>query len=194
MYVSHAPPPEWDFDMLLGPSVSWPSDIGNDDLINTNGSLVHLQFEPMILHIACRTPEAARALATAANTSGFRESGINSSGTNVAVRSSALRLDVPIAIASPHSISMIVSRAYVDMILKMARERYDENIRRISRFVESFRRISVPPVCAPLETKDQRRERKRREGLERQKALHDSRSIIGNSIGFSTGESIASDN
>ncbi|KAK0897905.1 hypothetical protein LTR02_010452 [Friedmanniomyces endolithicus] len=123
---------------------------------------VHLKFEPMILHILTATPQAAQHAATAALTSGFRESGstgILSSSSNhpatpmVAVRSSGLVFDCIIGYSTNVSLSEpisshastggeasrpkivpMVSEGYLRTLLGIANQRFKTNEERRERF------------------------------------------------------------
>ncbi|KAK0932903.1 hypothetical protein LTR29_015536 [Friedmanniomyces endolithicus] len=124
--------------------------------------IVHLKFEPMILHILTASLKAAQHAATAALTAGFRESGITgilSSSANhpatpmVAVRSSGLVFDCIIgysttvspsgptgsnlstgADAARPKIVPMVSEAYLRTLLAIANQRFKTNEERRERF------------------------------------------------------------
>jgi len=80
----------------------------SDDAIPPHARLLHFKFEAMILHILTSSIDSAKRVLAAAQTAGFRESGISSvSGpagreadmVMVAVRSTGLATDAPIGVS-----------------------------------------------------------------------------------------------
>ncbi|KAK9477407.1 tRNA wybutosine-synthesizing protein [Lipomyces japonicus] len=153
----------------------------NHDIVTAESfpRFVHFKFEPMILHILCASPEIAHTVQTAALAAGFRESGFN--GTILAVRSS-LHLDAPIGqfITNDHNhhdqhVLPLVSTHYLRTVLEMARQRQIENKRRIDRFAAAMQELLFDkPQRDRLqvqESKQERWNRKREEGLRRQQQL-----------------------
>lgn len=143
--------------------------------------LILYKFEPFILHVKCRDFEIASKLYNTAMSCGFRESGIGSNNI-VAVRIS-IKLDVPIGYLdeSTESLKLFVPEEYLDLIDNMALEKFQENSRKMD---ELYNKIEQEIINAKkdhmssektMETKDQRRERKRREGLEKQKLVQEAR-------------------
>ncbi|KAK9466931.1 methyltransferase TYW3-domain-containing protein [Lipomyces arxii] len=166
LYVSHDEP---------GEVTSWNDLLGQFGVetgkpfteIAANKQYVHFKFEPMILHVLCANSDIAFKLLGIALACGFRESGFN--GSILAVRCS-LRIDAPIGYISCSGESMVsmVDLSYVRELMKMAKERFLENKRRTNRFFEGVEKSFEMKI---VETKDERRIRKRAEGLKRQTEL-----------------------
>ena len=127
---------------------------------------------------------------------GFRESGISGVVDSksrptlpmVAVRSSGLALDSIIGFQYPASsttgtqeIQPMVSEAYLQTLLQVANERFELNEQRKSRFRDAFLEQAVGMPLSALgvgrpgrhgyESKTVRKERKRREGLQRREEM-----------------------
>ncbi|KAL6721923.1 hypothetical protein ACLMJK_001028 [Lecanora helva] len=159
-----------------------------------------LQFEPMILHIMAASLHHAQSILTAAINSGFRESGVQSlknlddpdAFPMIAVRSAGLALESVVGVCTnddeedckpgtikpqdEESVSSIVGEEYLELLLKLANERFKTNTQRMKRFEkEVFRK------AAYYETKwedgEARKERKRAEGLSKQSQLRNKESL-----------------
>ena len=125
-------------------------------------------------------------------TAGFRESGISGivdgkggpATPMLAVRSSGLAFDSIIGFKSATDdapIRLVVSESYLRTLVKLTDERFRVNAERKERFRQAFlqqvksmrgkRPATDGQVYEPV---DVRRERKRREGLERRAGMHDS--------------------
>ncbi|KAI2639283.1 methyltransferase TYW3-domain-containing protein [Xylaria nigripes] len=144
--------------------------------------LIHFKFEPMILHVLTSSPEHAQFLLRCGLQAGFRESGaINVAATTaeavtpiVAIRSMGLSLESLIGIREDGVVRCTVSEDYLRSLLRIANERFEENMNRIERF-----RAAVLEASSPLKKKDgtvwedaqARRERKRAEGLRKKAEL-----------------------
>lgn len=130
------------------------------------------KYEPFILHVKCRNYETAANLYTAAMSCGFRESGIGINNI-VAIRIS-IRLDVPIGYLDEsgapgeHKLVCFVDESYLEIITKLSVDRFNENEKRMGALFKAIEAMEVKPAVQK-ETFEQRRERKRREGLERQR-------------------------
>ena len=133
--------------------------------------------------------EEAQAALHAAVQSGFRESGISGlldskgqpSTPMVAVRSSGLALDSVIgfkhadsSVTGAANIQPMVSESYLRTIVQLANDRFTTNEERKIRFWEAFRQHNSPDprllteqVTGGYESRAARKERVRREGLER---------------------------
>lgn len=128
------------------------------------------KFEPLILHVKCRNTQMANRVYQAAMACGFRESGI---GTNdiVGIRIS-IKLDIPIGYLDDQSLKIMVTEEYLQLVTKLAEDRFAENFRKLEqleRSMESLRVSGSAETSSHTETKEERRERKRKEGLERQR-------------------------
>ena len=126
----------------------------------------------------------AQPLLSAALNSGFRESGVQSlknlDDSNafpmVAVRTSGLALNSIVGfLCTDHdqeSCQSIVDESYIDTLMRLANERFAANAGRIRRFEDAlFPNIRTTELPAWEEGSD-RKERKRKQGLERKAALH----------------------
>ncbi|RJE19970.1 tRNA wybutosine-synthesizing protein, partial [Aspergillus sclerotialis] len=131
--------------------------VEGDGKMPTNKALrlVRFSFEPMILHIMTATLHHAQPVLSAASSSGFRESGLqslnclqntpDSSSPIVAVRASGLALESIIGYceedtdhnSSPDTepiIRSLVSEEYLQMLIAISNERFAVNSERKERF------------------------------------------------------------
>ena len=160
---------------------------------STPHRLVHLSFSPLILHIHCATLHHARPLLAAAINAGFRESGVQSlrisdpaeaeKGVMVAVRTAGLAFDTVVGVVVEEAnreevVQRIVSEEYLTMCVGVVNERFKWNDGRRERFREELRRAmereglasgTAAETRGEWEDKDERRRRKRQEGLARQR-------------------------
>ncbi|KAL4963906.1 tRNA wybutosine-synthesizing 3 family protein [Aspergillus stella-maris] len=160
--------------------------------------LVRFHYEPMILHIMTANLHHAQPVLSAASSSGFRESGLqglrclegdNGPSPIVAVRSAGLALESIIGYCEDNDseseepiIRSLVSEEYIQMLVNMSNERFTVNAERKERFRTAvMRNCSAENSSGTAKTKgktkagwenpEQRRERKRAEGLARKKML-----------------------
>ncbi|KFY23225.1 hypothetical protein V493_05987 [Pseudogymnoascus sp. VKM F-4281 (FW-2241)] len=157
--------------------------------------LVRFKFEPMILHILTASLEHAQAVLRAGLAAGFRESGaINLTNPTsptpmVAIRSMGLGLESMIGLLDSNGEALCcVSDNSLRGLLSISNERFEENSRRKQRFwkavLEGIQADSLEDRPkkkrgengGDWEDKEVRRERLRREGLERSKAKNESTS------------------
>ncbi|KAK9373171.1 methyltransferase TYW3-domain-containing protein [Lipomyces chichibuensis] len=180
IYVSHDEPigtietGSWRDLLFDGTHIATDDSINNDDLCSRR--YVHFKFEPMILHVLCANSEIANKLLGIALAAGFRESGYN--GHILAVRCS-LRIDAPVGYLSTSgdSVVLLVDDNYLKTLMQMSIERFTENRRRTDRFFEGVKKsFNLGDVEERVETKEERRIRKREEGLRKQ------RDILGNAV------------
>ncbi|KAJ6003176.1 hypothetical protein N7451_005723 [Penicillium sp. IBT 35674x] len=158
--------------------------------------LVRFHFEPLILHIMTATLHQAQPVLAVAAASGFRESGLQGlrclegeKGPSpvVAVRSSGLSLESVIGYCDNDDsgaesvVRSLVTEEYLEMLIKMANERFAVNADRRERFrmglLQSFSpdqiQLSGKERGKPADWEDPmvRKERMRAEGLMRKKLL-----------------------
>jgi len=103
------------------------------------GRLLTILTEPFVLHVLCEDMDVATLVLRAAHETGFKESGImsaSSSGTIAAVRTTAMRLEVPIA--ADHQ--LLVSRDFIDFIVSQCNSRFRANALRTQVFFRALRR------------------------------------------------------
>lgn len=115
---------------------------------------------------------------SAALDAGFRESGAVSleSLPIVAVRSTGLMLDSVLGYETEDGrLVSLVSEAYLHSLVQLANERFRINAQRIERFrsglLSRYASNKDLEASQSVETSEQRKERKRREGLLRQQQL-----------------------
>lgn len=189
LFVSHDP-------LDLNGKESWterfglhPSAGNGQKGVSTNVRHVHLKFEPMILHILCRNATVADKLLKCAQGAGFRESGASNvpgderTPVNVAIRMIGLAMDNIVGYAGECSAGgeagqtcrSCVSEEYLFMLARIVSARFHANLERMERLKQhveaAFGKKRTPRVWESFEA---RRDRKRREGLERQAALSQS--------------------
>ncbi|KAF5233267.1 hypothetical protein FAUST_8256 [Fusarium austroamericanum] len=188
LFVSHDPIPD------KGDGVTdWSSQFGLEDSTAAQNAaptvkerrLVHFKFEAMILHVLTASPEHAQILLRCGLQAGFRESGalnIVPSGKDattpmVAIRTMGLAFESLIGQQVDGQRQRIVSPEYLQTLVDIANERFDENKKRIERFQNAFREaVSAPaprrnPEGQEWEDAAARRERKRAEGLRKRAEL-----------------------
>lgn len=113
------------------------------------GSSSTLLLEPFILHVQCRTVEAARKLMHVAFSNGFRESGIGIGGKGkviVAVRTTSGMLEVPLrdrgeALVQPGS-------EYLRRLVEISNRQFLENEARREVFFQALKQ-AMGPIQAP---------------------------------------------
>lgn len=133
------------------------------------------KYEPFILHVKCRDFNIASKLYNVAMSCGFRESGIGSNNI-VAVRIN-IKLDVPIGYveelidSEDYKLNLFVSENYIKILDRLTLSKFEDNKRKMDELYEKINKeiiLAEPIVVEQMETKEERRERKRREGLARQ--------------------------
>lgn len=99
---------------------------------------IWFRFEPLILHIACSTSESAQHLLTIAQHS-FKHSGIMTLNKRpiLVIRGSEF-LEAPIASNG----KLIISEAYLRMLIKEANKKHKKNKERINDFTNDLRQRS----------------------------------------------------
>ncbi|KAJ1651806.1 hypothetical protein IWQ61_007713, partial [Dispira simplex] len=195
------------YQLCLGPltvdSSVVPNSHGVTNPTNVMGiaGLVSFKFEPLIIHVQSRTLTAAQRLLTLVRGCGLQNSGLVISAKRymVAIRS-ALRLDVPIALVLPPTLSttcttttpspvqLLVDEHYLRFLLTLGNQKFAENVditARIQSTLNSalYTESGIPCLSADgdypdqiqgetirdtsqwIETKEERRQRKREEGL-----------------------------
>lgn len=134
-------------------------------------SLILFKFEAMILHVKCRSLPAAQALYSAAMGCGFRESGIGSNN-NVAIRIS-LNIGCPIGYGEEDKLHLLVPVSYLQLLTQQSHTLFTENFRRMDMLHKAIEGLTIKAVAG--ETKEERAQRKRAEGLARQKTANETK-------------------
>ncbi|ANZ74720.1 BA75_00977T0 [Komagataella pastoris] len=132
---------------------------------------VLFKFEPLILHVKCRDLTTSQKLYQTAMSCGFRESGI---GVNniVGIRIS-IKLDIPIGYLNEEGkCVLLVNENYLEFIDNQAINRFNENEFKLNLLHRKISDIMFAgQELTTEETKNERRDRKRREGLAKKEAL-----------------------
>lgn len=107
-------------------------------------SLVMLKCEPFILHVQCRSVTAAQQLHRVGMGCGFRESGIGlgQKKTMVAIRTSALSMELPVAIGN----KFILDDSALRIIVSECNRKLCANFSRIDRLLQKLKEEYVWPV------------------------------------------------
>jgi tRNA wybutosine-synthesizing protein 3 len=127
------------------------------------------KFEAMILHVKCRNFSSASKLYTAAMDCGFRESGIGPNNL-VAIRIS-IKLDIPIGYVEGGTVVPLVTDDYVEEMVEISKKHFEKNTRKINELENAVRKLIDAGHHQRCETKEERRIRKRQEGLQRKAEL-----------------------
>ncbi|SCW00947.1 LAFE_0D01662g1_1 [Lachancea fermentati] len=134
------------------------------------------KFEPFILHVKCRDFQSASKLFNAAMSCGFRESGIGSN--NIVALRINIKLDIPIGYLNEATSRLVffVNEKYIELIDGLALGKFKENTRKMKELYQIIENQIINPEITTkstkvIETKEERRERKRREGLLKQRML-----------------------
>ncbi|KAL5366021.1 methyltransferase TYW3-domain-containing protein [Aspergillus floccosus] len=174
LYVSHDPLEEK--AMSLHERFGLTPGNGKPPAANKAGQaprLVRFHFEPMILHIMAATLYHANPILSAASSSGFRESGLQSlrclegddDGPSpiVAVRSAGLALESIIGYCEDTDdgdqdgkepvVHSLVSEEYLQMLVAISNERFSINAERKSRFRKNLLELCSPAQSGASKTK-----------------------------------------
>lgn len=154
---------------------------------STSRSILY-KFEALILHVKCRDEETAQKLYILAMNNGFRESGIGNN-FNVAIRIS-IKLDIPIGFQDLGSddLNCFVNKEYLKYITEISHDRFRENFKKLDQLQVSIENmikedasgkaaLSSKKKYKYTETKEERRERMIKEGLERQQKLKEAKEL-----------------
>ncbi|KAI9293255.1 hypothetical protein K502DRAFT_325414 [Neoconidiobolus thromboides FSU 785] len=141
---------------------------------------VWFKFEPMVLHVQARDTSSGKELLETSLALGFRNSGLilsNKGRCLVGIRSAA-KLDVPIARVTEENedgtlkAELLVTPAYLTMLLRIGNHRFDLNFDHMKRYKLALEKNLFNTKSKnkkEYESKEERRNRKRLEGLEIQK-------------------------
>lgn len=158
LFVTHEPKELDDWHKLIDFSYN------TEASIQENTRYILYKFEPLILHVKCRDLRTANLLFSTAMSCGFRETGIGSN--NIVGIRILIKLDVPIGLLQDGKFVSLVSPEYLKTITVLSHERFKENFRKMDQLQSSITNMGVVKEDV-VETKEQRRERKIREGMER---------------------------
>jgi tRNA wybutosine-synthesizing protein 3 len=105
---------------------------------------------------------------------GYQNSGMTPSKRHMLAIRSTLKIDTPIAYLADDKIHCLVDPAYLRLLLEMANQKFHQNIKRMKIFEDAVQQELVKEDNkAKWESKEDRRERKRREGLEKKAAAQE---------------------
>lgn len=154
------------------------------DVSKFDGSTRYIlyKYEPFILHVKCRNFETASRLYNTAMGCGFRESGIGSNNI-VAIRIN-IKLDIPIGYLNEETDQLVlfVNREYIQFLDSITLTKFNDNARKMKQLYDKIENDIIKnngptsKVDAVKETKEERRIRKIKEGLERQRLMNQSKS------------------
>lgn len=149
---------------------------------NPSSRSILYKFEALILHVKCRDEETAQKLYILAMNNGFRESGIGNN-FNVAIRIN-IKLDIPIGFQDIGSddLNCFVNMEYLEYVTQISHERFRENFKKLDQLHQSIESMMKEEANGNTtfpgtkknkytETKEERRQRMIKEGLERQQQL-----------------------
>ncbi|CAI2161988.1 5059_t:CDS:2 [Funneliformis geosporum] len=160
----------------------------NKLLKDDDNRMIYFKFEPMV---KARTLDAAKNLVISAIDTGYRESGLlTTTKRHMVVIRSSLKLDAPIARLDPtdHKLYLFVDLSYLYLLTTLSNRKFDENSRKINELYKTIEdhlfagigsgedviKRCTKETGKTWEHKEERRERKRREGLARQFGLRKS--------------------
>lgn len=154
------------------------SNTGDISTFNGMTRYVLYKYEPFILHVKCRDFEVASRLYNTAMSCGFRESGIGSNNL-VAIRIN-IKLDVPIGYLdeSNDSLGLFVSEQYISLLDEMTLTKFNDNSKKMTQLYNKIDKDIINQdnnaasmISSHTETFEERRQRKMKEGLEKQRKL-----------------------
>ncbi|CUM51591.1 uncharacterized protein AC631_02712 [Debaryomyces fabryi] len=170
IFVTHDPKdlPDW----FSSVNFKYITDTSSYESTSVTTRYILYKFEPLILHVKCRDLEMANKLYSAAMSCGFRESGI---GTNniVGIRIS-IKLDVPIGFLNELTEELVsfVSQDYLRVITKLSEDRFKENFKKLDALYKAVESLNtLQNSTSKVETKEERRVRKMKEGLARREEV-----------------------
>ena len=150
------------------------------DVSKYDGSTRYIlyKYEPFILHVKCRNFETASKLYNTAMGCGFRESGIGSNNI-VAIRIN-IKLDIPIGYLDEEADQLVlfVSKEYIRFLDSITLTKFNDNVRKMKQLYDKIENDMIKnngttsKVSAVKESKEERRVRKIKEGLERQRLVN----------------------
>ena len=127
------------------------------------------------MHVLCRDLAAASRLLHLAIASGYRESGISFSGLGttsekvlIAIRTTAVRVDVPLASYDGETRTIRPfgsSEGYLINLPRILNEKFDQNESRKAKLFQSLQQLLIPKSSAAVEeTPDEPKTRTRKHG------------------------------
>lgn len=127
LLVKHAALEMEDFKDILEPT---------DDIL--------FKHEPFVMHVQCRSVDAAQRLLQIALECGFRESGIvlGKTKTMVGVRTTANMLELPLVVAG----QLVVSKEYLEILVQIGNEKFLANYTRTQKLFHQLQMELGPEI------------------------------------------------
>ena len=144
---------------------------------------VVLKFEPFVLHVQCRSMIVAKQVHTAASEAGFRNSGLSvgKSGKIVVAVRSTHGLEVPLTDDEGND---MVSREYVEFVIKKSNTKLVENLERIIRFEDKLKEGLTIKIEKESKPKEVYRNKKKKRFIDENKIDKEDASDIMDSFDF----------
>ena len=105
------------------------------------------KHEPFILHVECRSLDAAARLMEVARNGGFRESGISIGKKHVmvGVRTSSLKIEAPVL----EDGCLLVNQRYLGVLVRLANDKFAKNRQRTDKLYALLRRSLLAAIQPP---------------------------------------------
>ena len=118
----------------------------NIDRFPTN-TVISYKFEPLVIHVMCRSIKDAKKLQDITTACGFRNCGLTmgKSKLTFAIRNTIL-LDVPIAVSG----NLMVSEDYIKYLVKLSNEKFEQNqvkIDKLTKALNDFFGSQIKPLA-----------------------------------------------
>lgn len=142
----------------------------------TGDRYILYKFEPLILHVKCRDHKTASLLYSTAMGCGFRESGIGSNDI-VGIRI-LIKLDAPIGCLNGDNLVLFVLKEYLELLTQLSHARFTENFKKMDQLHKAIESMGSVEEEKVEETKEERRLRKMKEGMERRDGVRQEKEKI----------------
>ncbi|KAI7904146.1 methyltransferase TYW3-domain-containing protein [Cokeromyces recurvatus] len=180
LYVTHDPVPlpttdkeEWIIKLLFNNQKVVFNNSQDDPILDRQ--LIYFKFEPLILHIEASSQEKAMHLVSLANQVGYQNSGITPSRRHMLAIRSTLKIDTPIGYVKDNTIHCLVEPSYLILLFEMSNIKFEQNLRRMKIFEDAMKveleKANSEKDIKEWETREERRERKKKEGLAKRMAI-----------------------
>eukprot|EP00090_Calanus_glacialis_P018808 TRINITY_DN29130_c0_g1_i1.p1 TRINITY_DN29130_c0_g1~~TRINITY_DN29130_c0_g1_i1.p1 ORF type:complete len:243 (-),score=60.16 TRINITY_DN29130_c0_g1_i1:32-760(-) len=148
-----------------------------------NSGCVVLKFEPFVLHVQCRSMAEAKQVHTAASESGFRNSGLSvgKAGKIVAAVRSTHGLEVPLTDDEGND---LVSKEYVEYVIKKSNAKLFENLERIKKFEEKLKEVMLTKTDKVIKPKEFYRNKKKKRFVDENMSVNEDDCDIMDSFNF----------
>ncbi|KAE8878156.1 hypothetical protein PF005_g22358 [Phytophthora fragariae] len=115
------------------------------DANSSTSNMIIFKHEPFIMHVVCRSLDAAKELLQWGIASGFRESGVvlGNRKTMCAIRTTANGLEIPLGRNAEH---LLVNEDYLRWIVDVANQKFEANKQKTDRLFEAYRAKFCQPA------------------------------------------------